>query len=206
MHCFEYIQVQYISNKRVWPQNTLTLKEMCTLSTKHWSPSVKIYDCIWRGQTVQNLGASFRPMCTSSHSLWSKTEFLCWEETSCVATCEHHLVHSQIQFSMGSCRKVEYESLPDNIKCWQEGFWEKLVKANPLETGCWLSAVCEEGNASWDVINCPSRWSLFLSLALCVDHQFNSETGTAMHYLGWPSFQNDRENHPSPALVSNELS
>ena len=107
---------------------------------------------------------------------------------------------------MGSCRKVEYESLPDNIKCWQEGFWEKLLKANPLETGCWLSAVCEEGNASWDVINCPSRWSLFLSLALCVDHHSNSETGTAMYYLGWPSFQNDREYHPSPALISNELS
>ena len=53
MHCFEYIQVQYISNKRVWPKNTLKeikeikkLKEMCTLSTKHWSPSVKIYDFI----------------------------------------------------------------------------------------------------------------------------------------------------------------
>ena len=43
-----------------------------------------------------------------------------------------------------------------------------------------------------EVVNCPSRWSLYLSLALCLHHlsaHSNRETGTAMHYrgcrLGW---------------------
>ena len=32
------------------------------------------------------------------------------------------------------------------------------------------------------LVNCPSRWSLYLSLALCVDHS-NGDTGTAMYIL-----------------------
>ena len=32
------------------------------------------------------------------------------------------------------------------------------------------------------VVNCPSRWSLYLSLALCLDHS-NRETGRAMYNI-----------------------
>ena len=43
--------------------------------------------------------------------------------------------------------------------------------------------------ATWTIVNCPSRWSLYLSLALalCVDHQSwhhsNREMGRALYYM-----------------------
>ena len=108
-------------------------KKKCVLFQQNIGRQASKYMTIYEGVRLYRILEHLSVPC--AHLLIAcgpRQSFLCWEETSCVATCEHHLVHSQIQFSMGSCRKVEYESLPDNIKCWQEGIRELAFKSQPL--------------------------------------------------------------------------
>ena len=61
--------------------------------------------------------------------------------------------------------------------------WSKqpLAAGSSSPSGAHLSARVLPSSSSLYLVNCPYRLSLYLSLAPCVDHHSNRETGTAMY-------------------------